>query len=445
MGKSPRVYSLYQVAQAIQRAIDDRAGGRTFWVKAEMVKLNHYPQSGHCHPDLVERQNGRLVAQMRGIIWKTDYRRIQQAFRQIVGTPLADGMEILFLARVMYHPIYGLSLHIKDIDTNFTLGDFERQRQLTLHRLKKEGILERNRQLQLATLPKRWAVISAVTSKGYQDFRAVIDASPYGITYVLLPALLQGEGAVDSIRRQLDAIQRVNHLLDAVAIIRGGGGEVGLRIYDSYELARTIALHPLPVLTGIGHSTNQTVAELVSWKSFITPTDLARYIVNCFDEAVHQINTYQDQLKQLAPHCVQMGSERLRRLGMRIQHYIGNRLTQERNTLRYWIRDFHKNLIHRFNNAKSLLINYPYQLNLRIRPYWQREQQRLRTWHRIVNMASPHHILRRGYTLTRVNGKVVSSIKQLRAGMVVKTIFMDGTSESVVLNTQEKKDEGSNI
>ncbi len=154
-----QVYTLSQVTRAVQRAVEARAAGRWIWVKAEMVKLNYFPHSGHCYPDFVERRDGRVIAQMRGTIWADDYEQIARQFRKVVGTPLQDGMELLLEATVRFHPVYGLSLHVRRIDPQYSLGGLLRRRREAIERLKKEGLFGRNREKTLPWLTRILAVV----------------------------------------------------------------------------------------------------------------------------------------------------------------------------------------------------------------------------------------------------------------------------------------------
>lgn len=278
-----KIFSLLEVTKSIQKTLRDRYSS-SYWIKAEMNKLNFYIHSGHCYPDLVEKSDGKVIAQIRANLWKDDYARINGNFITTLKEPLKDGIKILFLARINFDPIYGIALQIIDIDPSYTLGDLEKEKQETIQKLKDEGIFDKNKKLKLALLPQRIAIISVDTSKGYSDFLSVINSNSWGYRFFhfLFPSLLQGEKAVDDIVKQLTRIKRVVSHFDAVAIIRGGGGDVGLSCYNNLQLAREIAMFPLPVFTGIGHSTNETVAEMISYYNAITPTKLAEYLIQIF-------------------------------------------------------------------------------------------------------------------------------------------------------------------
>ncbi|MEP7146231.1 MAG: exodeoxyribonuclease VII large subunit, partial [bacterium] len=278
-----KVYSLLEVSNSIKKTITERYK-RSFWVKAEMNRLNYYPQSGHCYPELVEKQNGKLVVNMRANLWKDDYQRINNKFIKVLYEPLKDYITILMNVTVSYETLYGLTLRIIDIDPAYTLGELEREKQETIGKLKHEGIFDNNKKLILPVLPKRIAIISVKTSKGFADFSEVINSKKgiYKFIGQLFPAILQGDNAVESIISQLNNIERISDNFDLVAIIRGGGGDVGLSCYNNYEFAKRVAMYPIPVLTGIGHSTNETVVEMVSNQNSITPTRLAEFLIEKF-------------------------------------------------------------------------------------------------------------------------------------------------------------------
>jgi len=291
------VFSLQEVALSIQSTLAARYGS-SFWVKAEMNKLNYYPKSGHCYPDLVEKTEGKVVTLMRANLWKDDYAAINNNFLQVLKEPLKDGIKIMFLARINFDPVHGLALRILDIDPSYTLGDLEKEKQETIKRLHDEGVFGKNKTCIMPLLPQRIAIISVETSKGLADFREVIDKNPwrYCFFYMLFPSLLQGEKAVEGMLAQLNNIRKVISHFDLVAIIRGGGGDVGLSCYNDYALTREIALFPIPVVTGIGHSTNETVAEMVAFTNPITPTKLAEFLIQRFHNVSVPVNKAQETI-----------------------------------------------------------------------------------------------------------------------------------------------------
>src|SRR5690606_32842353 len=133
-----KVFSLSEVAESIQKTLADRYGS-SFWIKAEMIKLHYYPHSGHCYREFVEKNNGKVVAQLKANLWQEDYRRINARFEEVLKEPLKDGINILFCARITFDALHGLSLRILDIDPSFSLGELERLKLETIQKLKDEG------------------------------------------------------------------------------------------------------------------------------------------------------------------------------------------------------------------------------------------------------------------------------------------------------------------
>ena len=280
MSSERQIFTLKQVVSSIRKTIEERYK-QLYWVKAEMHKLNLYP-SGHAFPELVQKEDDKIVAQIGGAIWKQNFQRINKQFVDVVKEPLKEGTNLLLQVKITYSETFGLSLQILDIDPSFTLGELQREREETLKRLQKEGILNANQRLSFPLLPQRIAIVSADTSKGLSDFMKVLDNNPWGYRFfsMLFPAYLQGDVAVASIVEQLKKIEKVKHHFDVVVIVRGGGAEVGMSCYNHYELCKAIATFPLPVLSGIGHSTNLTVAEMVAFRNAITPTELADFLIS---------------------------------------------------------------------------------------------------------------------------------------------------------------------
>ncbi|MDR1129445.1 MAG: exodeoxyribonuclease VII large subunit, partial [Prevotellaceae bacterium] len=167
------IFSLLEVTKSVQKTLSGRYKS-SFWVKAEMNKLNFYRHSGHCYPELVEKKDGKVIAQIKSYIWKDDYSRINGKFLDVLNEPLKDGIKILFQAKITFDPAHGLSLWIMDVDPAYTLGDLEREKQETVNRLKREGIFDKNKSLSFPLLPQRIAIISVETSKGYADFLKII-------------------------------------------------------------------------------------------------------------------------------------------------------------------------------------------------------------------------------------------------------------------------------
>jgi exodeoxyribonuclease VII large subunit len=409
--KDRTVFSLLEVMKSVQKTLTDRYKS-SFWVKAEMNKLNFYKQSGHCYPDLVEKADGKTIAQMRAILWKDDYQRIDKLFRRTLNEPLKEGIKILFLAGISFDASHGLTLRITDIDPDYTLGDLEKEKQDTIRRLKEEGLFGRNKLQTLPLLPQRIAIISVESSKGYKDFLGKINSNPWGYCFFhyLFPSLLQGEKIIQSISAQLNNIRKVIHHFDAVAIVRGGGGEIGLSSYNHYLLAKEIATFPLPVLTGIGHITNETVVEMVAYRNLITPTDLAGFFIQQFHNFAAPVRNVEQQIIAQSRRIISR-----ERLLFQSETKLFRSATES-------ILFHHKHKMIQFCEKLS----DKSQLLIREQSVW------LDNTEKNINSMSPREVMRRGYSLTLHEGRVVKNMSRLKAGDTLKTLVFEGEIVSTV-------------
>ena len=413
-----QIFPLSKLTAAIENVINLHCS-KVVWVKAEIVKLNYYPQTGHCYPDLVEKRNGRIVAEMRGNIWSTQFEEINEKFKAILGEELRDDMTVVLQAAVTYHPVYGLALNILDIDPHYTLGELARQRAETIARLKRENLFAANKATNLPKIPKTIAVISVESSKGYQDFKNIMENNPWGYQFhhLLFPAVLQGEKALTTITAQLKRIKSKARVFDAVAIVRGGGGEIGLSCYDDYRLAKAIAGFPIPVLTGIGHSTNETVCELVSYQSFITPTKVAEFLLQEYHSFALALQANSDNINLLIKRIFERQENRLSQISKSFG-FLSNRLIlQELNRLQHL-----KNSLNSY--AKSRLKN---------------ESSELKNLQNSLQFLNPENILKRGYSITRFNGKAVKNSTELEEGAVVEMEFFRGKASAKIEDINKTK------
>ena len=452
------IYSLLDLTQSIRKVIADRFVS-AFWVMAEMNKLNYYVHSGHCFPELLEKQDGKVVAQMRSTLWRDDYTRIKTEFREATGQPLTDGVKILFLARISFDPIYGLSLRILDIDPAYTLGDLEREKRETIARLSKEGIIENNKKRSFPWIPKKIAIISVESSKGLADFLQILRDNPWGYRYqyTLFPSLLQGDKAVDTLTRQLARIGELQDNFDVVAIIRGGGDDIGLSCFNHYRLARAVAEFPLPVLSGIGHATNETVTEMITYYNAITPSRLAEYLIQCFhnvsvplsdaekiirEYSIKQIKNENEQLTMYATGLHNLTTAVLKQCSREIQD-IRIRIRQEAT---HSIRREHLLRAQLLNNlivhselklkeSKRGLNEWQQGLANQTKQLLSRQNDSILHMHNMMRSLHPDNVLRRGYSITLYKGAAVTDAKDVKPGDNISTRLYSGTLESTIKQT----------
>jgi len=454
-----QVFTLQQVVRSIKKTLEDRYT-QNYWVKAEMHKLNKYP-SGHAFPELVQKDENKIVAQITGTIWKQQLERINTKFIEVVKEPLREGTTLLLLVKINYSETFGLGLQILDIDPSFSLGELQKQREETLRKLAKEGLLNLNQKLHFPLLPKRVAIISADSSKGLSDFLQVLQENEksYFIFTHLFNAYLQGDVAVQSIISALKKIKRVKDYFDIVIIVRGGGAEVGMTCYNNYDLCKAIAEFPLPVLTGIGHSTNLNVAEMVSFRNEITPTKLAEFLLQTFREFEQETKRLN---REMIAHSLQLidktkqdfnGQVRVfKHASLRFTDSLKNELKQQiielKNTTRYFLKNENDAVLSLKNDyrivTKEIITAERNTLSLISKPikgsllhFFERKESDLEQLEKTVNILNPSNVLQRGYSLTLLNGKILSAKNKPKKGDLIESKTNSLTLFSRVEKTSE--------
>ncbi len=429
------VFTLLEVTRSIKKTLSERYKD-SYWIRAELNKLNFYKQSGHCFPELVEKQEGRVVAQMRSTIWNDDYIRVNKKFLSILNEPLKDGIKILFQATINFEPMFGLSLHIMDIDPSFTLGDLEREKQETIQRLQRENLFYKNKTRKLPLLPQRLAIISDVTSKGYADFLKIIETNPRGYSFfhMLFPSLLQGEKAIHAMISQLKRIQKVRDHFDAVAIIRGGGDDIGLSFFNNYLLAKEIAAFPIPIFTGIGHSTNETVSEMISFHNAITPTKLAEYFIQIFNNYLDPVERAKEFIIDKSRRLITEHSKQFKSETKLFKSVTGNMLQKNKNNLKTQVQSLLQQSIFHFRNEKQKRLQLYQKLNSGTLVFIKSKNNDLENAKKNIHNMSPENVLKRGYSITLLNGKSVKNAEEVKKGDILHTTLYQGNIKSIVEN-----------
>ncbi|MGP8216394.1 MAG: exodeoxyribonuclease VII large subunit [Bacteroidia bacterium] len=458
------IVTLSQVANSIKKVLADRYKGRQYWIKAEMNKLNFYSHSGHCFPELVEKKDDKVVAQLKANLWKTDYHIINAKFLNVLKEPLKDGIKILFLAEISFEPVHGLALRIIDIDPSYTLGDLEKEKTETIQKMKAEGIFDANKRLQMPLLPQRIAVISVETSKGFVDFKSVIESNQwkYKFFYLLFPSLLQGDKAIDTIIHQLERIKKVKAHFDVVAIIRGGGGDVGLSCYNNYRLAREIALFPIPVITGIGHATNETVVEMISNTNAITPTKIAEYLLQKYHDFAFPVEKAQENIINRALGLVREQKSSFSGTVKLFRSVTQNVLLDNSNSIKGHARTLIQQARFRFRNERQQVGDFGDDIKRSTLMFCSNAKvmigqlvismrkdtgSGLKSLNQLINQAetnvnnmSPANVLKRGYSVTYLNGKSVKNFGEVKQGDEIKTTLFDGNINSTVKSAQKTEE-----
>jgi exodeoxyribonuclease VII large subunit len=427
-----QIFSLKQVVQSIQKTIEERYS-TNYWVKAEMHKMNRYP-SGHAFPELVQKEDGKIVAQITGTIWKQQLERINEAFIQVVKEPLQDGKTLLLLVKINYHPTFGLTLQILDIDPSYSLGELQREREETLKKLEALQLINRNQSREFPLLPKRLAIISGDSSKGLSDFYQVLQENPYNYYFetTFFEAYVQGDLAVNSICNALEKIKENIAKYDVVVIVRGGGAEVGMTCYNHFDLCKSIASFPIPVLTGIGHSTNLTVAEMVSFRNAITPTKLAEFLVLTFREFDLEIEKLLKQLSLESERLLSMKQLKLIAQVNGLTQLVQKRIRNAKErflSLQFQVQHQSRSQLAKHQQA---IENKETRLKPQVQFFLEKEVQKIQQVEEKVQFLDPIHVLKRGYSITRIKGKAIDGNALIEVDSEIETQTIQGTFSAKV-------------
>ncbi|MDP4956515.1 MAG: exodeoxyribonuclease VII large subunit [Algoriphagus sp.] len=404
--------SVVQLTSTIQQVLEKELEP-LIWVVGELADFRQAPQ-GHVYFELVEKEGNQVQAKIRANLWQFTFRTVAAKFESVTGTTLKSGMKVLAQVSVTYHPVYGLSLNVKDIDPSFSLGERARIRQETVNRLTQEGKLRSNAQVQLPLVIQRIAVISSSTAAGYGDFINQIDGNPsgYKIYHRLFPSLMQGNEAVPQLLAAMDHVakQAAKLHLDALVIIRGGGAQLDLDCFDDYTLGLKIAEFPLPVFTGIGHERDETIADLVAHTRLKTPTAVAEFILSSYREFEDQLGIAAQRLDWITRSKFKEEERLLQSLGFRLQGEAKQLLSRGEERVRTCSSRI-------FLAAKSLgkqeivtLSQKSELLKKESQRYLKQQMDRVSQLELQSRQLNPASLLKKGYTRTEKEGIPIHKI-----------------------------------
>ncbi len=454
--------TLLELNSAVRDALNT-AFPEQYWVVAEISEIREN-RNGHCYLELVEKNevNDNFVARARAVIWANTYKMLKPYFENTTGRELTDGLRILANVTVEFHEMYGFSLNIKDMDPNYTLGDIERKKQEAIAKLKEEGVYDMNRSIVAPVVFQKIAVISSSTAAGYGDFRDQLQHNQFGYKFYLklFPSIMQGDQAEASIIHALEKIYVYENFFDAVVIIRGGGAKADLHCFNSYWLAYHLAQFPLPVITGIGHERDETVTDMVAFRKMKTPTAVAEFLINITSEFEARLdnlkNNFVERVEERMDHeknsirlfnqklltgvksniennnnLLKMNTERIR---YKIKTYANNRKNEWLN-YKYSL----KSLTHKLlDDKRTCYDNYLSTLIKNARYYLYNKKNKLDIHDNTILHIDPAYILKKGYSYTMKNNRVITNADELQKDDIITTRFYKGEAVSIVKKNEKK-------
>lgn len=401
------------VRDAIEMQMPDE-----YWVEAELAECRE--RGGHCYLELIEKEDttNTPIAKASAKCWRQTWQMIQPYFQRTTGQALRTGMKVLLKVYAQFHEAYGFSWIVTDIDPTYTLGDMARKRQEIIRQLKEEGVFDLQRELCIPLFAKRIAVISAAEAAGYGDFCRQLEDNEYGFKFetTLFPAIMQGEQVESSVVAALNTIYQSIRDFDVVVIIRGGGATSDLSGFDTLALAENVAQFPIPVITGIGHDRDESILDMVANTRVKTPTAAAALLIDNLRQVLERINNAQQRIT-LAIH-------------QRIANHK-SRLTSLQTLIPALVERTLSNAKHRI----ELLENRLPAVTERI---ITNQKHKLSQIELMLQSYDPQLLLKRGYSITLMNGRAIRDPKELKVGDEIETRVEKGTIRSVVKREKRK-------
>ena len=412
-------YTLFELNEYIRRIIALNFS-EALWISCELAQVSE--SRGHLYLSLVEKEEGdatsgtgdeKIIAQSEAVLWATDIRRLKRKLGAQFEKILKPGLQVLIFVKVEFHERYGLKLRVQDLDPAFTIGKLELLRQQTLEQLKKKGLLQKNKQKQLPVVLQRIAVISSERAAGYQDFQVQLINNPYNykIEPVLLNASMQGDLVRKEVVTRLNEVNANAAYFDCVVLIRGGGSKLDLVAFDNEELCVAIANCKIPVITGIGHDIDETIADQVAYHSLKTPTAVSEWIIqqNLYFEM--EILEYGRSIKRISEDILKTSDLTLERMTQEVKGAAALPIQNQKRMLEYIEKELPR-------SVSSIL---------------KTKHTALNHFETILDLVNPEKVLKRGFSMTLKNGKPVLKAKDLKTEEVIETVFADGSVKSKVI------------
>lgn len=420
---------LSEFLEQVQDQIRDHFS-ETYSVVAEIASLSG---ARHMYFELIEKEGNQIKAKCRANLWAFNRYRVIGHFQNVTRETLKPGMKVLLRVQAEFHVQYGFSLNIVDIDPSYSLGEFERIKQETIKQLEADGLIDVNNEFELPWVLNRLAIVTSATAAGYQDFMKQLESNVYGYAFdcELFECLVQGEQAPASIIDALNRVEMNKKGFDAIILIRGGGSVIDLSCFDDYELNTIIAQSTYPVLTGIGHDRDFSVADRVAHTHLKTPTAVAEFIIdhnsnfeqNVLDAGAEIANLVQQIIEQKS-YDLDSAIQSLRAESQMLLHQ--NELKVEAALSKLEM-NTQKSITQKEKALDGLLS----KVQLATKSSLNNDASKLQKLETTLELINPFKILEKGYTLTLKDGKQIAA-NDVEVGDEIETRGKDFVLKSTV-------------
>lgn len=407
---------------------------RSYWVEAELSEVRE--NRGHCYMELIEKnENSNVpIARASAKCWSNIWSAIKPYFIRITGQQIRAGMKVMLQVHAQFHPQYGFSWIVDDINPEYTMGDMMRKRQEIIRQLKEEGVYDLQKELSLPLFAQRIAVISSATAAGYGDFCNQLENNELGLYFhvELFPTIMQGDNVESSIIASLNQINNREEEFDCVVIIRGGGATADLSGFDTLGLAENVANFPLPIITGIGHERDESILDMVSYQRVKTPTAAAAYLINHLTSTLIRVENAQSTIIDYVKKALEIENMRIKHIGAQIPVLFSIVRTKQEARLESLFQRLFTASKELMKQSDFLLLSLQQRVQPAVRGRLSSEHHRLDVLEHRARLLDPTLLLKRGYSITLHNGKAIHNANDLKIGDTITTLLEIGQIESKV-------------
>lgn len=428
-----KTLSLFELNSLVADVINTTMS-RSYWVEAELSEVRE--NRGHCYMELIEKnENSNVpIARASAKCWSNIWSAIKPYFIRITGQQIRAGMKVMLQVHAQFHPQYGFSWIVDDINPEYTMGDMMRKRQEIIRQLKEEGVYDLQKELSLPLFAQRIAVISSATAAGYGDFCNQLENNELGLYFhvELFPAIMQGDNVESSIIASLNHINNREEDFDCVVIIRGGGATADLSGFDTLGLAENVANFPLPIITGIGHERDESILDMVSYRRVKTPTAAAAYLINHLTSTLIRVENAQSTIIDYVKKALEIENMRIKHIGAQIPVLFSIVRTKQEARLESLFQRLFTASKELMKQSDFLLLSLQQRVQPAVRGRLSSEHHRLDVLEHRARLLDPTLLLKRGYSITLHNGKAIHNANDLKIGDTITTLLEIGQIESKV-------------
>ena len=438
---------LSQLTRSIATAIEDAFSDMRFWVIAEVTNHSFRQEKGYHNFELVEKDTGSssVIAKIAGKSWGNGAKQIA-AFEQATGQRFTNNIQVLVLVAIEYHPTFGMSLSLLDIDQGFTLGALEQQRKATLQKLVEQNDFIQysngeyrtaNKEIQLPRVIQSVALLSSSISAGAEDFKHTLENNSFGYRYRLDEyfSSVQGDRNAGQFLDKLIDIYKSGIAYDAVVITRGGGAQTDFLIFDNYRIARAVAKFPIPIITGIGHLKNESITDLMVHTQTKTPTKAAEFIIAHNRSFEESLTAFQKDILIASQQLLSSHTLDLSDTKQLVLHGARDIIARKRDSMAAMNQKTTQGARLALQNRKNSLQGSVDTLQRVSAGYLKGQGLALENFSTTVRLMSPSNILRKGYALVKAGGQIISNADSLEKGAAIEVHF----SDAIVYSTVEEK------